>query len=114
MIVADSLQVFKADLFRALAHPARIRILELLRGGEMSVGELQAALGVEGSTVSQHLAILRMKNLVGARKAGTASYYRLLDPQVGTLLDVARDLFNAHLSQLQTLNHPGEGTRTTD
>lgn len=99
--MADSLQSFKADLFKALAHPARIRILELLRDGEKSVSELQLALGIEGSTVSQQLAILRMKNLVQNRKAGTQIYYRIRDPQVNQILDVARAMFDAHLVQLQ-------------
>lgn len=61
--VNHSLQRFKAEFFKALAHPARIRILELLRHGEKSVGELQQALAGDGSTVSQQLAILRMKKL---------------------------------------------------
>jgi len=95
--------MFKADLFKALAHPARIRILELLRDGERTVTELQEALGLEGSTVSQQLAILRVRNLVGPRRAGTSSYYRILDPQVSDLLDVAKRMFDAQLSSLQAI-----------
>ncbi len=97
----DSLQSFKVDLFKALGHPARIRILELLRDGERSVSQLQLALGLEGSTVSQQLAILRMKNLVHTRKAGTQIYYRIRDTQVNQIPDVARAMFEAHLLQLQ-------------
>lgn len=101
--MAQSLQRFKADLFKALAHPARIRILELLRDGEKSVSQLQLTLGSEGSSVSQQLAILRMRNLVDTRKAGTLIYYRLRDPQVGELLDVARRMFDAHVVELQAI-----------
>lgn len=97
------LQSFKAELFKALSHPTRIRILELLREGEQSVSQLQLALGAEGSTVSQQLAILRMKSLVDTRRAGTAIYYRLRDPQIKHLLDAARHIFEAHVIQLQSL-----------
>src|ERR1700687_6370021 len=89
----DSLQSFKAELFKALAHPTRIRILELLRDGEKNVGELMAALRLEGSSVSQQLAILRMKNIVDTRKVGSTIYYRLRGDDVIELLDVARRNF---------------------
>jgi DNA-binding transcriptional ArsR family regulator len=102
--MTKSLQGFKAELFKALAHPARIRILELLRDGEKSVTELQLALGTEGSTVSQQLAILRMKNLVDTRKAGNNIYYRLRDAQVNDLLAVAHRMFDTHLVQLQSMS----------
>jgi DNA-binding transcriptional ArsR family regulator len=102
--MTETLQGFKADLFKALAHPARIRVLELLRDGEKSVTALQLALGIEGSTVSQQLAILRMKNLVDTRKSGNNIYYRLRDPQVNNLLAVARRMFDAHLVQLQSMS----------
>jgi DNA-binding transcriptional ArsR family regulator len=98
------LQNFKAELFKALSHPTRIRILELLREGEKSVSQLQLALGAEGSTVSQQLAILRMKNLVDTRRAGNAIYYRLKDPQIADLLDAARRIFEAHVIQLRSLS----------
>lgn len=114
--MTESLQGFKAGLFKALAHPARIRILELLRDGEKSVTELQLALGVEGSTVSQQLAILRMTSLVDTRKAGNSIYYRLRDRRVNDLLVVARQMFDAHLVQLQSMSvegsAPPKGTRT--
>jgi DNA-binding transcriptional ArsR family regulator len=102
--MTESLQGFKAGLFKALAHPARIRILELLREGEKSVTELQLALGTEGSTASQQLAILRMNNLVDTRKSGNNIYYRLRDAQVNDLLSVARRMFDTHLVQLQSMS----------
>jgi DNA-binding transcriptional ArsR family regulator len=104
-----SLQNFKAELFKALAHPARIRILELLREGEKSVTELQLALSAEGSTVSQQLAILRMKNLVDTRKEGNVTFYRLRDRRVTKLLEVARQIFEAHVIQLQSIVGEQEG-----
>jgi ArsR family transcriptional regulator len=101
--MAEALQQFKSELFKALAHPTRIRILELLRDGERSVGELQSALASESSTVSQQLAILRMKNLVDTRRAGNIIFYRVRDPQVNQLLDVARRMFDAHLIGLRAM-----------
>ncbi|HEY8798198.1 MAG TPA: metalloregulator ArsR/SmtB family transcription factor [Candidatus Dormibacteraeota bacterium] len=108
-----SLQSFKAELFKALAHPTRIRILELLRDGEKSVTEMQLALSAEGSSVSQQLAILRMKNLVDTRRKGNVIFYRLRDRQVNKLLDVARQIFEAHVVQLQSITGGQEETRRT-
>jgi DNA-binding transcriptional ArsR family regulator len=101
--LVGALQVFKAEFFKALAHPVRIRLLEELRRGERSVQQLQAGLGLDQSTVSQQLAILRAKNVVTARKEGTTVRYTVRDPRVGDLLDVARDLFNAQLTGTQTM-----------
>src|SRR6266566_4428295 len=95
---SPDLQVFKAEFFKALAHPLRIRLLEILRHGERSVQELQGALDLDQSTVSQQLAILRAKHVVTARKEGTTVRYAVRDPLVGNLLDVARRIFNHQLA----------------
>lgn len=95
------LQGFKAELFKALGHPVRIRILELLREGEQSVSDLSEALAIEMSTVSQHLAILRGKGLVSGRKQGTTVYYTVVDRQVFDLLDTARAMFQRQLDEMQ-------------
>ena len=96
-----SLRRFKAELFKALAHPARIHILELLRQGEMTVGQLQTQLEIDASSVSQHLAILRSHQIVHGRKAGTSVYYRVDDPQLFTILDAAREIFETRVHDLQ-------------
>ena len=97
------LQSFKAAFFRALAHPIRIRILELLVRGERSVQELQEALGVDQPVVSQQLAVLRANQIVAGRKAGASVRYTVRDALVGELLDVARQIFNNQLSDTQSL-----------
>src|SRR5689334_15155986 len=97
------LQVFKAQFFKALAHPLRIRILELLLARERTVQELQEALGLEQPAVSQQLAILRSRNIVGARKQGNTVRYAVRDPQLGELLSVARAIFNSHLIDTQAM-----------
>ncbi|HUM14449.1 MAG TPA: metalloregulator ArsR/SmtB family transcription factor [Candidatus Nitrosotalea sp.] len=100
---SGQLQVFKAEFFKALAHPVRIRILEILVRGERSVQELQGALGIDQPTVSQQLAVLRGKNIVDARKEGTAVRYTVRDPTVRDLLDVTRRIFDNHLIGTQTM-----------
>jgi DNA-binding transcriptional ArsR family regulator len=91
------LQQFKADFFKALAHPLRIRILELLSEGDKNVNELQALLGSEGSAVSQQLSVLRSKNIVFGTKEGNRVVYSLRDPMIMELLAIARQIFNNHL-----------------
>ncbi|MNJ50820.1 ArsR/SmtB family transcription factor [Paenibacillus bouchesdurhonensis] len=98
-----SIQQFKADFFKALAHPMRIRILEILSQGERNVNELQTLLESEGSAVSQQLAVLRAKNLVNTVKEGTTVIYSLRDPLISDLLGVARQIFNNHLVESITL-----------
>ena len=97
------LPVFKAEFFKALGHPVRIRILEVLVAGERSVQELQEALDLEQPVVSQHLAMLRAKNIVKARKQGTAVRYTVRDASLGELLQVARRIFDNQLIHSQTM-----------
>jgi DNA-binding transcriptional ArsR family regulator len=91
------LQEFKARFFKALAHPVRIRIVELLVERDWSVQELQAVLTLDQSSVSQHLAVLRTQQVVSARKEGATVRYALRDPAVGDLLGVARRIFSNQL-----------------
>ena len=100
---SQDLQEFKAEFFRALAHPVRIRILEALARGERSVQELQDALDLDQPVVSQQLAVLRAKHIVAARKEGTTVRYVVRDPLVGDLLGVARRIFDNHLAGTQGL-----------
>jgi ArsR family transcriptional regulator len=101
--LASELPALKADLFRALAHPARIRILELLATGERTVQELRDALALDQPVVSQHLAALRARQLVQVRRQGTTSHYMLRSPLVADLLRVARELLNHQLRASQSL-----------
>ena len=100
---AGELQAFKAQFFRALAHPARIRILETLVRRECTVQELQEALALDQPIVSQQLAVLRHQGIVAARKEGSSVRYALRDPLLGALLDVARRIFNNRLGDSQGL-----------
>lgn len=101
----------KAGLFKGLAHPLRIRLLELLAdGAEHSVAELQRSTDLEASHLSQHLAVLRRHRLVTSDRRASHVYYRLTQPEVAELLSVARRLLSAvlvadteHLGRLATL-----------
>ena len=97
------LQTFKARFFKALAHPTRIRILEILVHGGRTVYELQEALMLEQATVSQQLAVLRNQGIVNTEKEGLAVRYSLRDPLVCELLEVARRIFNNHFISTREL-----------
>ncbi|MBS4211512.1 MULTISPECIES: ArsR/SmtB family transcription factor [Neobacillus] len=97
------MQRFKAEFFKALAHPLRIRILEILAEGEKSVNEIQTLAGSEGSAVSQQLQVLRAKNIVTGTKDGNKVIYTLKDSMIIDLLAVARQIFNNHLVNTITI-----------
>jgi DNA-binding transcriptional ArsR family regulator len=89
--------VLKAEFFRVLGHPARVRVLQALREGEQTVGALQEALDLDSGGTSQHLAALRKQGLVEGRREGTSVYYRVTDPRVHELLELAKTILTARL-----------------
>ena len=88
------LQIFKAEFFKALAHPVRIRILEILVRGERSVHELQEALGIDQPTVSQQLAVLRRTSMVVSQRRDGEVVYSISVPEVRDLLLAARRILS--------------------
>ena len=97
------LHQLKAEFFKTLGHPMRIRVLEMLSEREHSVGEMLAELGVEASNLSQQLAVLRRSGLVSARREASTVYYSLTSPQVAELLAVARRILTTLLSDQMEL-----------
>ncbi len=97
--MAEPIQQLKAEFFKALAHPARIRILEILTEGEQSVGELVPQVGLEASHLSQQLGVLRRASLVTARKSGNNVYYRLADRRLARLLELAKQILLDYLTK---------------
>ena len=95
----DALRQFKAEFFQALAHPTRIAIVEQLRDGELSAGALIDRLGIEQANASQHLAVLRGKNILLSRKAGNQVFYSIRDPLIVEVLNLMRTYFHAHLKE---------------
>ena len=84
--------IYKAEFFKALGHPLRIRVLERLSAGERTVSELLEELGVEQSNLSQQLAVLRRAGLVDGRREGPKVVYALADPRIADLLVLARQM----------------------
>ncbi len=96
----DNLRRFKAGVFQALAHPTRIAIIELLRDErEVPVSRIHEQLDLEQPNVSQHLAVLRSKQLVTARKDGNQVFYSMRDPTLGKVLDLMKEYFQVHLNE---------------
>jgi DNA-binding transcriptional ArsR family regulator len=99
----SQLSNFKAEFFKALAHPLRISILDSLRDGELTVADISQKFDIEQSNTSQQLAVLRNKNIIVARKLGLNVYYSVNDRAIFKLLDVAREIFNNHLIGVQSM-----------
>jgi DNA-binding transcriptional ArsR family regulator len=99
----DQLRRFKAAIFQALAHPTRVALVETLAQGEMPAGKLIEQLGLEQANASQHLAILRNKQVVTTRRVGNQIYYSLRDPVLSRVLDLLREYFYSHLSETASM-----------
>ena len=95
----DALRRFKAEIFQALAHPTRIAIVEMLREGELPAGKLIERLGIEQANASQHLTVLRSKQIVVNRKEGNQVFYSLRSPLLIDVLDIMRRYFQAQLTE---------------
>jgi len=91
-----ALREFKAGIFKVLAHPTRIHVIEVLRDGELSVGEILKHVKVEPANLSQHLSVLRQNHLVVTRKEANLVLYSLRDPLLVAVLDAMRKYFQKH------------------
>jgi ArsR family transcriptional regulator len=96
--MSTPLYQLKAEFFKTLGHPARIRVLELLSEREHAVAEMLPEVGIEAAHLSQQLAVLRRANLVVTRKEGSTVYYSLTSPHVAELLRVARTILSGVLA----------------
>lgn len=98
-MVTTPLHQLKAEFFKTLGHPVRIRVLELLSQREHSVGEMLAQVRIEPAHLSQQLGVLRRAGLVTTRKAGATVHYSLTSPQIAELLAVARTILTEVLAE---------------
>ncbi|NJP51940.1 helix-turn-helix transcriptional regulator [Streptomyces sp. SBST2-5] len=96
--MSTPLYQLKAEFFKTLGHPARIRVLELLSEREHAVAEMLPEVGIEPAHLSQQLAVLRRANLVVTRKEGSTVHYSLTSPHVAELLRVARTILSGVLA----------------
>lgn len=100
----------KANLFKALAHPARIRVLEILSANARptTVSEILTGTDIEPTLLSQHLAVLKRHQVVRAERVGNAVYYELAHPSISELLVIARtflaDTLKAQQQQLEAFD----------
>src|ERR1051325_6790025 len=100
----SQLRAYKASVFQALGHPTRIAIVETLRDGELTAGAIQDRLGIEQANLSQHLAILRSRQIVLNRKEGNQVFYSLRNKMLIEVLDIMRRYCQTHLKEaIQTL-----------
>jgi len=101
----EKIMTIKADIFNALAHPLRLKILEKLRTGACCVCKMIPYVNGEQSNVSHHLAILRRANIVKSEKKGLEVWYEIVDPGVFELIDIASRLMIRDLNQRQDILH---------
>lgn len=97
--MSSPLRAYKASVFQALAHPTRIAIVEILRDGALSARAMQEKLGVEQANLSQHLAILRGRQIVLNRKEGNQVFYSLRNPVLVEVLDIMRRYCQSNLNE---------------
>ena len=88
-----------ADTCKALASPARLRIIAILGNGELAAGDIVKALGVRKANVSQHLAVMRQRGIVQARKEGLNVYYRLASPKVIQACELMREVLEEQIAK---------------
>ena len=103
MVTGAPIYQVKAEFFKTLGHPARIRILEVLQSGEHQVSELLGEVGLEASHLSQQLGVMRRANIIQARKVGSNVYYSVGDPMLFKLLEVAKRIITTSLAGTQEL-----------
>ncbi|WP_395154789.1 ArsR/SmtB family transcription factor [Ilumatobacter sp.] len=96
--MSDSVYRAKAEFFKTLGHPVRIRIIEVLAGGSRSVSAMQPDVGVESAHLSQQLAIMRRAGIVSAERQGSSMIYSVVDPQVFELLSAAKQIITTRLT----------------
>ncbi|MBF0388306.1 MAG: winged helix-turn-helix transcriptional regulator [Candidatus Omnitrophica bacterium] len=101
--IDDMVFKIKADFLRALSHPVRLQIIEFLKDGEASVSKLGAELGVEQSSLSRHLAILRNLGVLEARQEKTSVYYNLHDHDIFKVLRPIAELLRKKLKRSEKL-----------
>jgi len=101
--VTQELRRFKAEIFQALGHPTRVAIVETLRNGEKSAGQIIEELEIEQANASQHLTVLRSKQVVVNRKEGNQVFYSLRDPVLIEVLEILKRYFYSQLSQTASM-----------
>ncbi len=103
-----------AQVCQVLSHPKRLEILDLLSEGEKSLEELTQAMGISKANVSQHLSLMRQRNLVSARKKGLRTFYRVANPKILRAWEIMREVALEQLESMEDLMRAMRGSRTGD
>ena len=98
-----TLYTLQAEISKTLANPLRLAILHLLKDGEKTVNEIAEIVGAGQSNVSQHLALMRQRQIVKTRKVGSTVYYRVSSPKISQACDMVREVLIEQLSQKQEI-----------
>jgi ArsR family transcriptional regulator, virulence genes transcriptional regulator len=93
----------QAEVSKTLAHPLRLVILHCLKDGEKTVNDLTQITGASQSNVSQHLALMRQRQIVKTRKAGSNIYYRVASPKISQACDMVREVLMEQLNLKQEI-----------
>jgi DNA-binding transcriptional ArsR family regulator len=93
----------QAEISKTIAHPLRIAILHVLEEGEKTVNELVDILGASQSNISQHLALMRQRQIVKTRKTGSSVYYRVANPKISQACNTMREVLMEQLNQKQKI-----------
>src|ERR1035438_5826569 len=101
----------QAEISKTLAHPLRLALLHVLKDGEKTVNELVDILGASQSNISQHLALMRQRQIVKTRKEGSAVYYRVSSPKISQACDIMREVLMEQLVQKQEVAKRSEERR---
>jgi ArsR family transcriptional regulator len=107
----DSLRRFKASIFRALAHPLRVGIVEYLQYGEQTLERLCEKLGCDAATLTPHLAVLSKGALITSRKGRDGEIYAIRDEEFLKVLQTMKDYYFPHLTEALKLLHEEEEMR---
>lgn len=102
-----------ARMCQVFTSPKRLEILNLLRNKELSVGELVKLAKIRQANLSQHLSILREKDIVKTRRAGTTIYYSLASPKISKAFDIIREMLLERLAQTKKLSQDIRKTKRT-
>jgi ArsR family transcriptional regulator, virulence genes transcriptional regulator len=98
-----SIYELQAEISKTLSHPLRIAIIHYLKDGEKTVNDLTQTLGASQSNISQHLAIMRQRQIVKTRKDGSTVYYRVASQKISQACDMVREVLIEQLSQRQEI-----------
>lgn len=102
-LLEQQLYQHHADMCRVFSHPKRLEIINTLRGGEMSVGDLAHTLKISTANASQHLAMMRERQILAIRRSGTTVFYRVANPKLLRAFDILREILEENIAKTGAL-----------